>query len=144
MLTLFWKVAFSVFANVLYEMPILEGLFLFFLRTFGILPCPFVVNVSYETTILESFFVSFRERLVQNPRFDKVLCYFCECLVVFANVSYKSLLLEDFLVCCCECLVWSAPFGKFLCLFLRMSRTKRFFCKISRSVFAIVSYESSF
>ena len=63
-------------------------------------------------------------------------------LSVFANVSYETLILEGLFVSFCECLVGNAHFGRFLCLFLRMSRTKRSFWKISLSFFANVSYET--
>ena len=79
-------------------------------------------NVSYETLILEDFWEIFSS--------------------VFANVSYETLILEGLFVSFCECLVRNAHFGRFLCLFLRMSRTKRSFWKISLSFFANVSYET--
>ena len=63
-------------------------------------------------------------------------------IFVFANVSYETLILGDFLVSFCECLVRNAHFGRSLCQFLRMSRTKRSFWKISLSFFANVSYET--
>ena len=63
-------------------------------------------------------------------------------LSVFANVSYKTLILEGLFVRFCECLVWNAHFGSFPCPFLRMSRTKRSFWKVSLSVFANVSCET--
>ena len=79
-------------------------------------------NVSYETLILEDFW--------------KISLSF------FANVSYETLILEDFFVFFCECLVRNACFGRSLCQFLRMSRTKPSFWKISLSFFANVSYET--
>ena len=120
----FWKVSLSVFANVSYEMLILEGLF-----------------------------VSFCECLVRNAHFGRSLCLFLRMsrtkrsfwtisLSVFANVSYETLLLEVFCARFCECLVRNAHFGRSLCLFLRMSRTKGSFWKISLSFFANVSYET--
>ena len=63
-------------------------------------------------------------------------------IFVFANVSYETLILGDFLVSFCECLVRNAHFGRSLCQFLRMSRTKRSFWKISLSFFANVWYET--
>ena len=42
----------------------------------------------------------------------------------------------------CKCLVRNAHFGRSLCQFLRMSRTKRSFWKVSLSVLANVSYET--
>ena len=42
----------------------------------------------------------------------------------------------------CECLVRNAHFGRSLCPFLRMSRTKRSFWKVSLSVFANVLHET--
>ena len=63
-------------------------------------------------------------------------------LLVFANVSYETLILEDLFVSFCECLVRNAHFGRFPCPFLRMSRMKGSFWKISLSVFANVSYET--
>ena len=63
-------------------------------------------------------------------------------LSVFANVSYETLILEVFLVRFCECLVRNAHFGRSLCQFLRMSRTKRLFWKVSLSVFANVLHET--
>ena len=59
----FWKFSFSVFANVSYEMLILEGLFL-----------SVFANVSYETLVLEDLFVSFCECLVRNAHFGRSLC----------------------------------------------------------------------
>ena len=120
----FWKVSLSVFANVSYETLILEGLFVRFCEClvwnahFGSFPCPFL-------------------RMSRTKRsFWKVS------LSVFANVSYETLILEGLFVSFCECLVRNAHFGRFLCLFLRMSRTKRSFWKISLSFFANVSYET--
>ena len=118
----FWKVSFSVFANVSYEMLILEGLFVGFCEClvrnapFGRLPCPFLrmsrtkrtfwkvslsvfANVSYETLILEDFLVRFCECLVRNAHFGRSLCPF------FANVLYETLILEGLFVSFCECLV---------------------------------------
>ena len=63
-------------------------------------------------------------------------------IFVFANVSYETLILEGLFVSFCECLVRNAHFGRSLCQFLRMSRTKRSFWKISLSFFANVSYET--
>ena len=128
-------------------------------------------NVSYETLLLEGLFVSFCECLVRNAYFERSLCQFlrmsrtkrsfwkrslCQflrmsrtkrsfwkvSLSVFANVSYETLILKGLFVSFCECLVRNAHFGRFLCLFLRMSRTKRSFWKISLSFFANVSYET--
>ena len=56
-------------------------------------------------------------------------------IFVFANVSYETLILEGLFVSFCECLVRNAHFGRSLCQFLRMSRTKRSFWKISLSFF---------
>ena len=110
-------------------------------------------NVSYETLLLEDFLVRFCECLVRNAHFGRFPSLFLQMsrtkwsfwkvsLSVFANVSYETLLLEDFLVRFCECLVRNAPFGRLPCPFLRMSRTKRSFWKISLSVFANVSHET--
>ena len=121
---LFWKVSLSVFANV-----------------------------SYETLILEGLFVSFCECLVQNAHFGSSFCQFLRMfrtkrsfwkgfLSVFANVSYETLILEGLFVSFCECLVQNAHFARSLCQFLRMSRTKRLFWKISLSFFANVSYKT--
>ena len=120
----FWKVSYTVFANV-----------------------------SYETLILEVFLVRFCECLVRNAHFGRSLCQFLRMsrtkrsfwkvsLSVFANVSYETLILEGLFVSFCECLVRNAHFGRSLCQFLRMSRTKRSFWKISLSFFANVSYET--
>ena len=120
----FWKVSLSVFANV-----------------------------SYETLIFEGLCVNFCECLVRNAHFGRSFCQFVRmsrtkrsfwkvALSVFANVSYETLILEVFLVRLCECLVRNAYFGRSLCQFLRMSRTKRLFWKISLSFFANVSYET--
>ena len=172
----FWKVSLSVFANVSYETLLLEGLFVSFCEClvrnapFGRSLCQFLrmsrtkrsfwkvslsvfANVSYETLILEGLFVSFCECLVRNAPFGRSLCQFLRMsrtkrsfwkvsLSVFANVSYETLLLEGLFVSFCECLVRNAPFGRSLCQFLRMSRTKRSFWKVSVSVFANVSYET--
>ena len=172
----FWKVSLSVFANVSHETLLLEGLFVSFCKClvrnapFGRSLCQFLrmsrtkrsfwkvslsvfANVSYETLILEGLFVSFCECLVRNAHFGRSLCQFLRMsrtkrsfwkvsLSVFANVSYETLLLEGLFVSFCECLVRNAPFGRSLCQFLRMSRTKRSFWKVSLSVFANVSYEA--
>ena len=172
----FWKVSLSVFANVSYETLILEGLFVSFCEClvrnahFGRSLCEFLrmsntkrsfwtislsvfANVSYETLILEGLFVSFCECLARNAHFGRSLCQFLRMsrtkrsfwkvsLSVFANVSYKTLILDDLFVSFCECLVRNAHFGRSLCQFLRMSRTKRSFWKVSFSVFANVSYET--
>ena len=110
-------------------------------------------NVSYETLILGGQFVSFCACLVRNGHFGRSLCPFLRMcrvkrsfwkvsLSVFVNVSYKMLILEGLFVRFCECLARNAHFGRFLCQFLRMSRTKRSFWKVSLSVFANVSYET--
>ena len=110
-------------------------------------------NVSYETLLLEGLFVSFCECLVRNAHFERSLCQFLRMsrtkrsfwkvsLSVFANVSYETLILKGLFVSFCECLVRNAPFGRSLCQFLRISRTKRSFWKVSLSVFANVSYET--
>ena len=172
----FWKVSLSVFANVSYETLILEGLFVSFCEClvrnahFGSSLCQFLrmsrtkrsfwkvslsvfANVSYETLILQGLFVSFCECLVRNAHFGRFLCQFLRMsrtkrsfwkvsLSVFANVSHETLLLEGLFVSFCECLVRNAHFGRFLCQFLRMSRTKRSFWKVSLSVFANVSYKT--
>ena len=172
----FWEVSLLVFANVSYETLILEGPFVSFCEClvrnahFGSFPCPFLrmsrtkrsfwkfslsgfANVSYETLIFEVFLVRFCECLVRNAHFGRSLCQFLRMsrtkrsfwkvsLAVFANVSHETLLLEDFGVCFCECLARNAPFGRLRCPFLRMSRTKRSFWKVSLSVFANVSYET--
>ena len=172
----FWKISLSVFANVSYETLILEGLFVSFCEClvqnahFGSSLCQFLrmsrtkrsfwkvslsvfANVSYETLILEGVFVSFCECLVQNAHFGSSLCQFLRMsrtkrsfwkvsFSVFANVSYETLILEGLFVSFCECLVRNAHFARSLCQFLRMSRTKRSFWKISLSFFANVSYET--
>ena len=110
-------------------------------------------NVSHETLILEGLFVRFCECLVQNAHFGRSLCPFLRMSrmkrsfwkfswSVFANVSYEMLILEGLFVSFCECLVRNAHFGRSLCQFLRMSRTKRSFWKVSLSFFANVSYET--
>ena len=171
----FWKVSLSVLANVSYKTLILDGLFVSFCEClvrnahFRSFPCPFLrmsrtkrsfwkvslsvfANVSYKTFILEGLFVSFCECLVQNAHFGRSLCQFLRMsrtkrsfwkvsLSVFANVSYETLILEGLFVSFCECLVRNAHFGSSLCQFLRMSRTKRSFWKVSLSVLANVSYE---
>ena len=112
-------------------------------------------NVSYETLILEGLFVSFCECLARNAYFGRSLCQFLRMsrtkrsfwkvsLSVFANVSYETFILEALFVSFCECLVRNAHFGRSLCQFLRMSRTKRSFWKVSLSVFANVLYETHF
>ena len=172
----FWKVSLSVFANVSYETLILQGLFVCFCeclvrnahfgrflclfwrmsrtkRSFWKISLPFFANVSYETLILEDFFVFFCECLVRNAHFGRFLCPFLRMsrtkrsfwkvsFPVFANVSYETLILEGLFVSFCECLVRNAHFARSLCQFLRMSRTKRSFWKISLSFFANVSYET--
>ena len=120
----FWKVSLSVFANVL-----------------------------HETLILEDFFACFCECLVRNACFGRLHCPFLRMsrtkrsfwkisLSVFVNVSYETLILEVLFTSFCECLVRSARFGRFPSPFLRMSRAKRLFWKLSLSVFANVSYET--
>ena len=165
----FSKFSLSVFANVLYETLILEGLFVSFCeclvrnvqflrmsrtkRSFWKLSLSVFANVSYKTLILEGLFLSFCECLVRNAHFGRSLCQFLRMsrtkrsfwkvsLSVFANVSYETLILEALFVSFCECLVRNAHFGSSLCQFLRMSRTKRSFWKVSFSVFANVSYET--
>ena len=172
----FWKVSLSVFANVSHETLILQGLFVSFCKClarnapFGRFRCPFLrmsrtkrsfwkvslsvlANVSYETLILDGLFVSFCECLVRNVHLGRSLCPFLRMsrtkrsfwkvsLSVFANVSYETFILEGLFVSFCECLVQNAHFGSSLCQFLRMSRTKRSFWKVSLSVFANVSYET--
>ena len=65
-------------------------------------------NVLYETLILEGLFVSFCECLARNAHFGRFPCLFLRMsrtkrffwkasLSVFANVSYETLILEDFL-----------------------------------------------
>ena len=63
-------------------------------------------------------------------------------IFVFANVSYETLILEGLFGSFCKCLARNAPFGSFRCPFLRMSRRKRSFWKVSLSVFANVSHET--
>ena len=155
----FWKHSLSVFANVSYETLILEGLFVSFCEClvrnahFGMVFLSVFANVSYETLILEGLFVCFCECLVRNAHFERSLCQFLRMsrtkrsfwkvsLSVFANVSYETLILQGLFVSFCECLVRNVHFGRFLCLFLRMSRTKRSFWKLSLSVLANVSYET--
>ena len=93
-------------------------------------------NVSHETLILGGLICQFLRMSRTKRSFWKVS------LSVFANVSYKTLILEALFVSFCECLVRNAHFGRSLCQFLRMSRTKRSFWKISLSFFANVSYET--
>ena len=172
----FRKIAVSVFANVSYETLILEGLFVSFCEClvrnahFGSSLCQFLrmsrtkrsfwkvslsvfANVSYKTLLLEDCGVRFCECLVRNAHFGRSLCQFLRMsrtkrsfwkvsLSVFANVSYKTLILEGRFGSFCECLARNAPFGRLRCPFLRMSRTKRSFWKVSLSVFANVSYET--
>ncbi len=156
----FWKIAVSVFANVSYETLLLEGLFVSFCECFVRNAyferslCQFLrMNVSYETLLLEGLFVSFCECLARNAPFGRSLCQFLrmsrtKCsfwklsLSVFANVSHETLILEGLFVSFCECLVQNAHFGSSLCQFLRMSRTKRSFWKVSLSIFANASYET--
>ena len=149
----FWKLSLSVFANVSYETLILEGLFVSFCECLVQIAVSVFANVSYETLILEALFVSFCECLVRNAHFGRSLCQFLRMsrtkrsfwkvsLAVFVNVSHETLLSEDCGVRFCECLVRNAFFGRSLCQFLRMSRTKRSFWKLSLSVFANVSYET--
>ena len=155
----FWKVSLSVLANVSYETLILDGLICQFLRmsrtkrSFRKVSLSVFANVSYETLILEGLFVRFCECLVRNVHFGRSLCQFLRMsrtkrsfwklsLSVFANVSYETLILEGLFVSFCECPVRNAHFGRSLCQFLRMSRTKRSFWKVSLSVFANVSYET--
>ena len=171
-----WNALIFVFANVSYETLILEGLFGSFCKClarnapFGRFRCPFLrmsrtkrsfwkvslavfANVSHKTLLLEDFGVCFCECLARNAPFGRLRCPFLRMsrrkrsfwkvsLSVFANVSHETLLLEDFGVRFCECLVRNAHFGRSLCQFLRMSRTKRSFCKVSLSVFANVSHET--
>ena len=172
----FWKISVSVFVNVSHETLLLEDCGVRFCEClvrnahFGRSLCQFLrmsrtkrsfwkvflsvfANVSYETLILEGLFLSFCECLVRNAHFGRSLCQFLRMsrtkrsfwkvsLSVFANVSYETLILQGLFVSFCECLVRNAHFGRFLCLFLRMSRTKRSFWKISLSFFANVSYET--
>ena len=171
-----WNALIFVFANVSHETLILEDFGVRFCEClvrnahFGRSLCQFLrmsrtkrsfwkvslsvfANVSYETLILEGLFVSFCECLVRNAHFGRSLCQFLRMsrtkrsfwkvsLSVFANVSYETLILEGLFVGFCECLVRNAHFGRSLCQFLRMSRTKRSFWKVSLSVFANVSYET--
>ena len=122
-------------------------------RSFWKISLSVLANVSYETLILEGLFVSFCECLVRNAHLGRSLCPFLRMsrtkrsfwkvsLSVFANVSYETFILEGLFVSFCECLVQNAHFGSSLCQFLRMSRTKRSFWKVSLSVFANVSYET--
>ena len=139
----FWKVSLSVLANVSYETLILEGLFVGF--------CECLVR---SAPFAEDFLVRFCECLVRNAHFGRSLCRFLRMSRIrnahfgrfpcpfFGNVSYEMLILEGLFVRFCECLVRNAHFGRSLCQFLRMSRMKRFFWKISLSVFANVSYET--
>ena len=105
-------------------------------RSFWKVSLSVFANVSYETLILEVFLLRFCERLVLEMLIFEGLFF-----SVFANVSYETLVLEDLFVSFCECLVRNAHFGRSLSPFLRMSRTKGSFWKISLSVFANVSYE---
>ena len=122
-------------------------------RSFWKVSSSVFANVSYETLILEVSLQRFCECLVRNGHFVRSLCQFLRMsrtkrsfwkvsLSVFANVLHETLILEDFLVRFCECLVRNAHFGRSFCPFLRMSRTKRSFWKVSFSVFANVSYET--
>ena len=115
-------------------------------RSFWEVSLSVFANVSYETLILEGLFVSFCECLVRNAHFGRSLSLFLRMsrtkrsfwkvsLSVFANVSYETLILGGLFVSFCECLVRNAHFGRSLCQFLRMSRTKRSFWKVSLSVF---------
>ncbi len=122
-------------------------------RSFWKVSLAVFANVSHETLLLEDFGVRFCECLVRNAHFGRSLWQFLRMsrtkrsfwkisVSVFLNVSHETLLLEDCGVRFCECLVGNAHFGRSLCQFLRMSRTKRSFWKISVSVFANVSYET--
>ena len=174
----FWKVSLSVFANVSYETLVLEGCIVRFCEClvrnahFGRSLCQFLrmsrtkrsfwkvslsvfAHVSYETLILEGLFVNFCECLVRNAHFGRSLCQFLRMsrtkrsfwkvsLSVFAHVSYETLILEGLFVCFCECLVRNAHFGRSLCQFLRMSRAKRSFWKISLFFLRITRAKRSF
>ena len=151
-----------VFANVSYETLILGGLFVSFCEClirnghFGRSSSLSVLaNVSYKTLILEGLLVGFCECLVRNAHFGSFPCPFLRMSRTKRSVwktfgrfscqfSYEMLILEGLFVSFCECLVRNAHFGRFLCLFLRVSRTKRSFWKISLSFFANVSYETLF
>ena len=102
-------------------------------------------NVSYEALIFGGLFVSFCECLVRNGHFGRSLCQFLRMsrtkwsfwkvsLSVLANVLYEMVIFEDLFVSSCECLVRNGHFGRSLCQFLRISRTKRSFWKVSLSV----------
>ena len=122
-------------------------------RSFWKVSLSVFLNVSYETLLLEGLFVRFCECLVRNAPFGRSLCellrmsrtkrsFWKVSLSVFPNVSYETLILEGLFVSFCECLVRNTHFGRSLCQFLRMSRTKRSFWKVSLSVFPNVSYET--
>ena len=113
----------------------------------------FVFANAHFGRLLGDFLVRFCECLARNAHFGRSLCQFLRMsrtkrsfwkvsLSVFANVSYETLILEVFLVRFCECLVRNTHFGRSLCQFLRMSRTKRSFWKVSLSVFANVLHET--
>ena len=155
----------SVCANVSYETLILEGLFVSFCECltrnahFGRFLCLFlrmsrIRNACFGRSLCPFLRMSRKKRSFWKT-FGRFSCPFLRMsrtnrsfwkvsLSVFANVSYETLILEVFLVRFCECLVRNAHFGRSLCRFLRMSRTKRSFWKVSLSVFANVSYETLF
>ena len=117
----FWKFSYSVFANVSYEMLILEGLFL-----------SVYANVSYETLVLEDLFVSFCECLVETLILEGFPVSFVW------NVHFRSFPSPFLRMSRTKCLFWKISF----CPFLQMCRTKRSFWKISLLVFANLSYET--
>ena len=137
----FWKVSLSVFANVSYEMLFLQALF----------EMSVFANVSHETLILEDFGVRFCECLVRNTHFGSFLCPFLWMsrtkrsfwkisLSVFANARTKRAFRKDILEERGVKARRNAHFGRSLCQFLRMSRTKGSFWKISLSVFVKGSF----
>ena len=63
---------------------------------------------------------------------------------VFGNVSCETLVLEVYFLTFCECLVWNARFGSLPSHFLRMSRVKRSFWKLTFSLFLKPRFQTTF
>ena len=78
-------------------------------------------------------------------RMSRVKCSFWKsAFSLFANVSCEMLVLEIDIRAFCECLVWSARFGSLHSHFLRMSRVKRSFWKLTISLFEMSRVKRSF
>ena len=97
----FWKLIFSLFANVSCEKLVLEVDVFIFLRmsrvkrSFWKLIFSFFANVSCETLVLEVYIVTF-----------------CKCLMWVLEIDILTF---------CECLVWNARFGVYILTFWRLS-----------------------